>query len=58
MSEQLTGLIARQNKNADEVATSLAQTSEALGISTRTVKRHWAVACAWLARELEGRSPA
>lgn len=34
------------------------ETAEALGISPATVKRHWAVARAWLARELEGNSPA
>jgi len=30
------------------------ETAEALSISPATVKRHWAVARAWLARELEG----
>ena len=34
------------------------ETAEAMSISPATVKRHWAVARAWLARELEGRSPA
>ena len=29
-----------------------------MNISPATVKRHWTVACAWLARELEGSSPA
>jgi len=29
-----------------------------MGISAATVKRHWAVARAWLAREMEGNSPA
>ena len=33
------------------------ETAEALGISPATVKRHWAVARAWLARELEGAAP-
>ena len=33
------------------------ETAEAMNISPATVKRHWAVACAWLARELEGSSP-
>ena len=28
------------------------ETAEAMNISPATVKRHWAVACAWLAREL------
>jgi RNA polymerase sigma-70 factor (ECF subfamily) len=34
------------------------ETAEAMGISPATVKRHWAVARAWLAREMEGNSPA
>jgi len=34
------------------------ETAEALDISPATVKRHWAVARAWLARELEGGAPA
>jgi len=34
------------------------ETAEAMGISPATVKRHWTVARAWLARELEGSSPA
>jgi RNA polymerase sigma factor (TIGR02999 family) len=34
------------------------ETAEAMGISPATVKRHWAVARAFLARELEGNSPA
>jgi RNA polymerase sigma-70 factor, ECF subfamily len=34
------------------------ETAEALEISPATVKRHWTVARAWLARELEGNSPA
>jgi hypothetical protein len=29
-----------------------------MSISPATVKRHWAIARAWLARELEGSSPA
>ena len=33
------------------------ETAEALNISPATVKRHWAAARAWLARELEGNSP-
>ena len=32
------------------------ETAEAMDISPATVKRHWAVARAWLARELEGNS--
>jgi RNA polymerase sigma-70 factor (ECF subfamily) len=32
------------------------ETAEALNISPATVKRHWAAARAWLARELEGNS--
>jgi RNA polymerase sigma factor (TIGR02999 family) len=34
------------------------ETAEAMSISPATVKRHWAIARAWLARELEGRPPA
>ena len=33
------------------------ETAEAMDISPATVKRHWAVARAWLARELESSSP-
>jgi len=33
------------------------ETAEALSISPATVKRHWAVARAWLLRELKGSSP-
>lgn len=33
---------------------TIEETAEALGISPATVKRHWTVARAWLARELEG----
>jgi RNA polymerase sigma-70 factor (ECF subfamily) len=34
------------------------ETAEAMKISPATVKRHWTVAKAWLARELEGNSQA
>ena len=34
------------------------ETAEAMEISPATVKRHWTVASAWLARELEGNSHA
>ena len=34
------------------------ETAEALDMSPATVKRHWTVARAWLARELEGSPPA
>ena len=34
------------------------ETAEAMDISPATVKRHWTVASAWLARELEGNSHA
>jgi RNA polymerase sigma-70 factor, ECF subfamily len=34
------------------------ETAEAMSISPATVKRHWAIARSWLARELEGRPPA
>jgi RNA polymerase sigma factor (TIGR02999 family) len=33
------------------------ETAEAMSISPATVKRHWAIARAWLARELEGSPP-
>jgi RNA polymerase sigma factor (TIGR02999 family) len=36
---------------------TIEETAEAMSISPATVKRHWTVACAWLARELEGSSP-
>lgn len=39
VSEQLTGLIGRQNKNADQVAASLASTSESLGAAAQTAQR-------------------
>jgi RNA polymerase sigma factor (sigma-70 family) len=32
---------------------SIEETAEAMGISPATVKRHWAAARAWLAKELE-----
>lgn len=34
------------------------ETADALDMSPATVKRHWTVARAWLARELEGTAPA
>ena len=37
---------------------TIEETAEAMNISPATVKRHWTVACAWLARELEGDSHA
>jgi RNA polymerase sigma-70 factor (ECF subfamily) len=33
---------------------SVEETGEALGVSPATVKRHWAMAKAWLLREIEG----
>lgn len=42
VSEQLNGLIERQNKNADEVAASLATTSESLGDAAETAARAFA----------------
>jgi RNA polymerase sigma factor (TIGR02999 family) len=36
---------------------SVEETAEAMGISPATVKRHWAVARAWLWREIEGGRP-
>jgi RNA polymerase sigma-70 factor, ECF subfamily len=35
---------------------TIEETAEAMNTSPATVKRHWTVACAWLARELEGNS--
>jgi RNA polymerase sigma-70 factor, ECF subfamily len=35
---------------------TIEETAEAMNTSPATVKRHWTVACAWLARELEGKS--
>jgi RNA polymerase sigma factor (TIGR02999 family) len=32
---------------------SIEETADAMGISPATVKRHWAVARAWLAKELD-----
>jgi RNA polymerase sigma-70 factor, ECF subfamily len=37
---------------------TIEETAEAMAISPATVKRHWTVARAWLARELEGSAPA
>jgi RNA polymerase sigma-70 factor (ECF subfamily) len=37
---------------------SIEETSEALGVSTATVKREWALARAWLFRRLEGEGKA
>jgi len=37
---------------------TIEETADAMNISPATVKRHWTVACAWLARELEGNSHA
>jgi len=34
------------------------ETAEALGVSTRTVNRDWAIAEAWLRCELSGGGPA
>ena len=36
---------------------SVEETAEAMSISPATVKRHWAIAKAWLLRELEGTRP-
>jgi DNA-directed RNA polymerase specialized sigma24 family protein len=33
---------------------SIAETAEVLGVSGRTVRREWALARAWLHRELSG----
>ena len=42
VSEQLNGLITRQNRNADQVAASLASTSESLGNAAETAERAFA----------------
>ena len=42
VSEQLTGLISRQNENADLVAESLASTAESLGEAAETARRAFA----------------
>jgi phospholipid/cholesterol/gamma-HCH transport system substrate-binding protein len=42
VSEQLNGLISRQNANADQVAASLATTSESLGDAAETARRAFA----------------
>jgi phospholipid/cholesterol/gamma-HCH transport system substrate-binding protein len=42
VSEQLTTLIGRQNRNADQVAASLASTSESLGEAAETAARAFA----------------
>ena len=36
---------------------SVEQTAEVMGVGTATVKRHWAVARAWLFREIHGELP-
>jgi RNA polymerase sigma factor (TIGR02999 family) len=36
---------------------SVDETAEAMGLSPATIKRHWAVARAWLLREIEGPAP-
>jgi RNA polymerase sigma factor (TIGR02999 family) len=36
---------------------SVDQTAEVMGVGTATVKRHWAVARAWLFREMQGELP-
>ena len=36
---------------------SVEETAAAMSISPATVKRHWAIAKAWLLRELEGARP-
>ena len=36
---------------------SVEETADAMSISPATVKRHWAIAKAWLLRELEGAGP-
>jgi hypothetical protein len=33
------------------------ETAEVMGLSTATIKREWAVARAWLHRELAGEAP-
>ena len=58
LDEALTRLAALDAEQARIVelrffgGLSVEETAEALGVSPATVKRHWAVARAWLAREL------
>jgi RNA polymerase sigma factor (TIGR02999 family) len=58
LDEALTRLAALDAQQARIVelrffgGLSIEETAEALGVSTATIKRHWAVARAWLAREL------
>lgn len=58
LDEALTRLAALDAQQARIVelrffgGLSVEETAEALGVSTATIKRHWAVARAWLAREL------
>lgn len=58
LDEALTRLAALDPEQARIVelrffgGLSVEETAEALGVSPATIKRHWAVARAWLAREL------
>ncbi|HSL21938.1 MAG TPA: sigma-70 family RNA polymerase sigma factor [Vicinamibacterales bacterium] len=62
LDEALTRLAALDAQQARIVelrffgGLSVEETAEALGVSPATVKRHWAVARAWLARELQSSS--
>jgi RNA polymerase sigma factor (TIGR02999 family) len=57
--ERLAGVSAEQARLVELRffgGLTIDETAEAMNISPATVKRHWTVACAWLARELEGGS--
>jgi RNA polymerase sigma factor (TIGR02999 family) len=59
--ERLAGLDAEQARLVELRyfgGLTIEETAEAMAISPATVKRHWTVARAWLARELEGSTPA
>jgi RNA polymerase sigma factor (TIGR02999 family) len=55
--ERLTALDSEQGRLVELRffgGLTVEETADAMNISPATVKRHWTVACAWLARELEG----
>jgi RNA polymerase sigma factor (TIGR02999 family) len=57
--ERLAALSAEQARRVELRffgGLTIEETAEAMQISPATVKRHWTIACAWLARELEGNS--
>jgi RNA polymerase sigma factor (TIGR02999 family) len=64
LDEALERLAARDPDQARRVelrffcGLTVEETAEAMDISPATVKRHWTIASAWLAHELEGNSQA